>query len=83
MASKAYREDYQAAREAAYRYANNPFDEGSRRWRMCEKARFQKSIMDTMDEDMEAIYGPIGTKRPVVVNAPGSFNALPQAASIC
>lgn len=79
MASKSYREDYNMAREAAYRYENNPFEPNSRRWRLCEKARHQKSIMDMMDEEMEAVYGPIGTKRPVVANVPGSFE--PQATS--
>lgn len=73
MASKAYRQDYQKAREAAYRYASNPFEEGTRIWRLCEKARQQKSIFDAMDDEMEAVYGPIGTKRAVVDNDPGSF----------
>lgn len=75
MASKAYRQDQQKAREAAYKYRHNPFEQGTRVWRLCEKWRSWKSVMDDMDEEMEAVYGPIGTKRPVVENVPGSMKA--------
>lgn len=72
MASKAYRADYDAARVAAYKFENNPFEEGTRRWRMCEKARRQKSIMDDLDDEMVAVYGPIGVKKVLIQNEPGS-----------
>jgi hypothetical protein len=74
VASNAYRQDYEQAREAAYRYRHNPFDEGTRVWRLCEKARQWKSVMDDMDDEMEAVYGPLGVKRPVIDNVPGSFS---------
>ncbi|WP_327209927.1 hypothetical protein [Rhizobium leguminosarum] len=74
MASKAYRQDYERAREAAYRYRHNPFEEGTRVWRLCEKARHWKSVMDDMDDEMEAVYGPFATKRPVIENMPGRFS---------
>lgn len=73
----AYRADREAARDAAYRYRHNPFEEGTRRWKLCEKARAQKAIMDGMDGEMEEIYGPIGVKRPVIDNIPGTFTKSP------
>lgn len=68
----AYKADMEAAKEAAYRYVNNPFEEGTRRHKLCEKARAHKAYMDAMFEDLEEVYGYIGEKRPVINNLPGS-----------
>lgn len=68
----AYKADVNAAKVAAYRYVNNPFEEGTRRHRLCEKARAHKATMDWIFEDMEEVYGSIGTKKPVIDNQPGS-----------
>jgi hypothetical protein len=71
--SAAYRADREAAREAAYRYRHNPFEEGTRRWKLCERARAHKATMDWIFDEMEEVYGSIGTKRPVIDNIPGTF----------
>lgn len=68
-----YRLDLREARESAYRYANNPYEEGSRLHRLCENARRHKQTMDFLFEEMEEIYGPAGVKKPVINNIPGSF----------
>ncbi len=51
--SAAYKADMEAAKEAAYRYVNNPFEEVTRRHRLCEKARAHKSMMDMIFDEME------------------------------
>jgi hypothetical protein len=75
--SAAYRADLAAAKEAAYRYVHNPFEEGTRAWRLCEKARARKATMDFLFDEMEEVYGPIGTKKPVIDNIPGTFQKAP------
>lgn len=77
--SAAYRADLAAAREAAYKYAHNPFEEGTRVWMMCEKARAHKATWDFIFDDMEEVYGPAGTKRSVIDNIPGSFAVATEA----
>jgi hypothetical protein len=79
--SAAYRADREAAREAAYRYKHNPFEEGTRRWKLCEKARAHKAMMDFWDDEMEAVYGSFGTKRSVIDNIPGTFENAPATAT--
>lgn len=74
MASKLYRADAIAAKAAAYRYAHNPFEAGTRRHRLCKKAREHKAQMDAMDDDLEAVYGPLGVKRDVIQNVPGTMD---------
>lgn len=69
----AYKADRAAAKEAAYRYDHNPFEEGTRVWKLCEKARAHKATMDFLLDDLEQVYGPVGTPRPTIPNAPGSF----------
>jgi hypothetical protein len=75
--SAAYRADLAAAKEAAYKYVHNPFEEGTRVWKLCEKARAHKATMDWMFDEMEEVYGPIGTKKPVINNIPGTFHKAP------
>jgi hypothetical protein len=75
--SAAYRADLAAAKEAAYKYVHNPFEEDTRVWRLCEKARAHKATMDWMFDEMEEVYGPIGTKKPVIDNIPGTFQKAP------
>lgn len=79
--SSAYKADLAAAKEAAYQYAHNPFEEGTRAWKMCEKSRAHKAAMDSILDELEAVYGPAGTRRPVIGNVPGSFTPAPMAAS--
>ena len=73
--SPAYRADATAAKDAAYRYVNNPFPLGSRRWRLFNKAQAHKQNMDALFDEMEAVYGPIGTPRPLINNAPGMLKS--------
>ena len=73
--SAAYKADLSAARDAAYRFTNNPFEKDTRRWRLCEKARAHKNNMDVLFDDLEEVYGYIGEKRPVINNDPGSMKA--------
>lgn len=77
MASKAYRRDQKIAKDAAYTYANNPFEDGTRLHRICESMRRHKANMDTLEEDLIAVYGPIGTPRKLIQNEPGSFKPAP------
>lgn len=71
--SPAYKADKAAAVKAAYKYSNNPFEEGSRRYRMFEKAQAHKHNMDMLFEDYETVYGFIGVKREIINNKPGTF----------
>ncbi len=73
----AYRADRAAAREAAYKYVHNPFEEGTRLHKLCENARRHKATMDFMFEEMEEIYGPAGVKKPVINNIPSTFRKAP------
>jgi hypothetical protein len=72
-----YRADLQEARQSAYRYVHNPYEEGTRLWKLCENARRHKQTMDFMFEEMEEIYGPAGVKKPVINNIPGTFKKAP------
>jgi hypothetical protein len=74
------RADLAAANEAAYKYVHNPFEEGTRIWKMCEKARARKASMDLLFDEMEEIYGPAGIKKPVINNIPGTFRPAPKSA---
>ncbi|WP_315921597.1 hypothetical protein [Mesorhizobium sp. SP-1A] len=78
--SAAYYTERAQAREAAYKYVNNPYPEGSRQARFFEKAKQHKASTDAHFDDMEEIYGTIGTKKPVIDNVPNSFSpkAKPQ-----
>lgn len=71
--SAAYKADLAAAKDAAYKYVHNPFEEGTRVWKMCEKARAHKATWDFIFDEMEEVYGPTGTRRPVIDNIPGTF----------
>jgi hypothetical protein len=77
--SAAYRADRAAARDAAYKYVHNPFEEGTRLHRLCENARRHKQTMDFLFDEMEEIYGPAGVKKPVIDNIPGTFKKAPAA----
>lgn len=77
----AYKADLAAAKEAAYKYVHNPFEEGTRVWRICEKARAHKATMDFLFDEMEEVYGSIGVKKPVINNIPGTFQKAPAGQS--
>lgn len=72
MGSKAYQRDSQDAREAAYTYVNNPFEKDSRCARLFDKWKQQKALYDSIDEDMEEIYGQFAVRKQLINNIPGS-----------
>lgn len=61
--SPAYKADKAAATEAELRLKNNPFEPGSRRHRMFEARRSHSNQMDSRFEELEAVYGSMGTPR--------------------
>lgn len=72
--SFSYRHDRQLAREAAYKYANNPFEDGTRLARLYEKEKIAKLKIDSMFDDLETVYGSLGTKKQLIDNVPGTFS---------
>ena len=68
-----YYADRRQAREAAYKYLNNPFPEDTRKARFYEKEKVHKRIMDSYFDDMEEIYGSIGIKKRIIDNIPNTF----------
>jgi hypothetical protein len=56
MPSKAYRRDREEARKAAYAQDHNPFKEGTRLWKMCEKIRRLRAAMNDLEDEMTAAY---------------------------
>lgn len=68
QAIKAKVRDRKLAQVAAYRVADNPFEEGTRLHRYYIKARQRYENMESLLREMEAVYGPITptpeTKKP-------------------
>jgi hypothetical protein len=56
-------DDRRAAKEEAYKGADNPFPEGSRLHRYFIKARKHIENMDAIFRDLEHVYGTIGQRR--------------------
>jgi len=71
--------DRRQAREASYRYLNNPYPEGSRLARYFDKAKQHKENMDAQFDELEDVYGTIGTPKALIANIPNSFNPYPTA----
>lgn len=73
--SAVYYAERAKARDAAFRYVNNPFPDGTRIARFFDKAKKHKESMDAVFDDMEEVYGVFATKRPVIDNVPGTFRS--------
>ena len=78
--SAAYYAERAEARDATYKYVNNPYLEGTRLARFYEKAKTHKSTMDAHFDDLEEVYGSFGTKKPVIDNEPCTFPGRIQSA---
>jgi len=61
--SPAYKADKAAATEAELHLKNNPFEPDTRRHRLFEARRLHSIRMDSRFEELEAVYGPMGTPR--------------------
>jgi len=72
--SAAYYTERAQAREAAYKYVNNPYPEGSRQASFFDKAKAHKSAMDVHFDDFEDVYGFVGMKKKLIDNEPNSFS---------
>jgi hypothetical protein len=55
-----YKLDQQAAKEAEFRFENNPFEPGTRRHKMFGKFRQATIRMNDMFDDLEEVYGSAG-----------------------
>lgn len=66
--SPAYKADKAAATEAEQRLKNNPFEPGTRRFKMFETRRIHSNRMDSRFEELEAVYGSLGTPRSKLDN---------------
>jgi spore coat protein CotH len=64
-----YYADRIQAREAAYKYLNNPFPEDTRKARFYAKEKVHKRAMDSYFDDMEEIYGSIGIKKVSLITS--------------
>lgn len=73
--SPAYREDVQAAKDAVYKYVNNPFIEGSRRARMFANFKRHYLMMESRFDELAAVYGDLGAKNTLIDNLPYSTQA--------
>lgn len=71
--SSVYYAERAQARDAAFKYVNNPFPEGTRIARFFEKAKKHNAAIDAAFDDMEEVYGVFATKRPIIDNVPGTF----------
>lgn len=80
--SAAYYAERAQAREAAYKYVNNPYPEGTRLARFFDKAKQHKATMDAHFDDLEEVYGFIGTEKPIIDNEPNSFSPRPKPQEI-
>lgn len=80
--SPAYYAERAEARDAAYKYVNNPYPEGSRQARFFDKAKQHKSTMDAHFDDLEEVYGSIGTKKPAIDNVHHTFGPRPKQQEI-
>lgn len=60
------RQDRKEAREAAYKYKANPYPEGSRKAKYFIKWKQHIEHMDARFDELEAVYGPLGTKRELI-----------------
>jgi hypothetical protein len=72
--SPAYKADKAAATEAETRLKNNPFEPNTRRHRMFEVRRNHSIQMDSRFEELEAVYGSLGTPRVKQDNPPWAEN---------
>ena len=61
--SDAYKADKEAAHDAEMHLQNNPFEPGTRRHRMFEKRRRYSDNINQRFEELETVYGSIGTPR--------------------
>lgn len=64
----AYKADKAAATEAEQRLKNNPFEPGTRRFKMFETRRSHSTHMDSRFEELEAVYGSLGSPREKLNN---------------
>lgn len=57
--SKLYKEDYAVVRKVVYATHGgpNPYEEGSRKHRLYEKAKNNYNMMNDLDTEMQEIYG--------------------------
>lgn len=62
--SKAYKVDQKEAQDAEEKFLNNPYEPGTRRHRLFDKAQKRRLYWDDIFDEMEAVYGTIGERRP-------------------